>query len=161
LRCYSGFEKFYARALLTRVKLRRILNNDSGASAVEFAIVIPFFLMAFMTVVKLGITINNYIEINSGTRAASRVLAISRGNTTPYSTSLAAFRSMAPNLSVTPTMTVNSTPCSSDGACQTQLNTASGLPVIVSASLACDLVIMGFNFAPGCTLSSQTTERAE
>jgi Flp pilus assembly protein TadG len=161
LRCYLGSEIFYALALLTRVKLRRIVNNESGASAAEFAIVIPFLLMAFMTVIKLGITINNYIEINSGTRAGARVLSISRGSATPYTDSLAAFHSMAPNLTVTPTMTVNGTLCGSDGACQTQLNTASGLPVVVSANLACDLIIMGFNFAPGCNLSSQTTERAE
>jgi len=161
LRCHSDVEIFYARALSTRAKLRRILNDDSGASAVEFVIVIPFLLMAFLTVVKLGITINNYSEINSGTRAGARVLAISRGSATPYTDSLAAFRSMAPNLTVTPTMTVNGTNCGSDGACQTQLNTASGLPVVVSANLACDLIIMGFNFAPGCNLSSQTTERAE
>ncbi|HWY63757.1 MAG TPA: TadE/TadG family type IV pilus assembly protein [Rhizomicrobium sp.] len=161
MRWASDYEINRARALLTRVKLRRILNNDSGASAAEFAIVVPFLLLAFMTVVKLGIVINNYIEINSGTRASSRVLSIGRGSATPYTDSLAAFRSMAPNLSLTPTMTVNGTACASDGACQTQLNTASGLPVVVSASLSCNLTIMGFNYAPGCTLSSQTTERAE
>ena len=143
------------------MKLRRILNDDSGASAAEFAIVIPFLLMAFLTVVKLGITINNYIEINSGTRAGTRVLAISRGSATPYTDSLAAFRSMAPNLTVTPTMTVNGTACGSDGACQTQLNTASGLPVVVSANLACDLIHHGLQLRPRLHLSSQTTERAE
>jgi Flp pilus assembly protein TadG len=160
LRCL-GFENDSARAQWLLMKLRRILNNESGASAAEFAIVLPFLLMAFLTVVKLGITINNYIEINSGTRAGSRVLAISRGSATPYTDSLAAFRNMAPNLTLTPAMTVNGTGCGSDGACQTLMNTASGAPVIVSASLTCDLTIMGFNFAPGCTLSSQTTERAE
>jgi Flp pilus assembly protein TadG len=156
-----GFNKNSAGAQFMRVKLRRILNNENGASAAEFAIVVPFLLLAFMTVVQLGIVINNYIEINSGTRAGSRVLSISRGSATPYTDSLAAFRSMAPNLTVMPTMTVNGTNCGSDGACQTQLNTASGLPVVVSASLVCNLTIMGFNYAPGCTLSSQTTERAE
>ena len=115
-----------------------------------------------MTIVRLGIVINNYIEINSGTRASSRVLAISRGSASPYSDSLAAFRSMAPNLpSILPSMTVNGTPCSTDATCVTALSTASGLPVIVSANMSCNLTIMGFNYAPGCTLSSQTTERAE
>lgn len=117
-------------------------------------------MLALFAIIKVGIVINNQIQIVAGTRAASRVLAIGRGNATAYSDSLAAFQSSAPNISVTPVMTVNGTPCTSS-TCATLLNSASGQPVSVSATKNCDLQIAGINFAPGCQLSSQTTERAE
>lgn len=144
-------------------RLKQLIRAEGGASAVEFAIIIPLLLLAFMTVVKLGVAINNYIEMTSGTRAAARVLAVARGSATPYTDSLAAFRSSASNLSKStlPSMTVNGGACNTDTPCQAMLSTASGTPVVVKVSYNCDLKIMGFDFAPGCQLSSQTTERAE
>ncbi len=116
-------------------------------------------MLALFAIIRVGIVINNQIQIVAGTRAASRVLAIGRGNTTAYNDSLAAFQSSAPNISVTPVMKVNGTACTS--TCATLLNSASGQPVSVSANMVCNLQIAGINFAPGCQLSSQTTERAE
>ena len=142
-------------------RLGAMLREDRGASAVEFAIILPVMLMGFFAIIKMGIAINNHIEITSGARAGVRVLAVSRGSATPYRDSTAAFRSSAPNISPTMTVTVNGTGCGSDSACQTLLKDAAGQPAVFRATTPCNLQIMGVDFAPGCQLASQTTERVE
>ena len=155
----SDHNKDSVRKLGSFSRLNRTLRDDSGASAAEFAIILPVLMLALFAIIKFGIVINNQVQIVAGTRAASRVLAIGRGNANAYSDSLAAFQSSAPNISVTPTMKINGAVCTA--TCATLLNAASGQPVTVSASKSCDLQIVGIDFAPGCQLTSQTTERAE
>jgi Flp pilus assembly protein TadG len=147
-----------------RARLGGMVRDTSGASAVEFVIILPILTLSLFAIIKFSIVMNNYIELNSGTRSGVRVLALSRGSATPYTDSVAAFRGSASNIpvSVTPTMSVNGSACNSNGTCQSLLTTANiGTPVVVSATYACDLKITGINFAPGCQLVSQTTERAE
>jgi Flp pilus assembly protein TadG len=158
LRWYSSHQK-YSRGKRHAFRLRGLLRGDGGASAVEFAIILPVLLLVLLAIMRFGVVINNQIQIVAGTRASARVLSISRGNTTAYSDSLVAFQNSAPNISVTPTMTVNGTVCTAN--CATLLMGASGQAIKVSAAMNCNLTIAGFNFAPGCQLSSQTTERAE
>jgi Flp pilus assembly protein TadG len=137
-------------------------NNCAGASAAEFALVLPVLLTMFFAVIKFGIVFNNNVEIISGARASARVFATSRGSATPWTDGQAAFQSSTPNAATaTLAVQVNGAPCSSDGACQTLLTGASGQPISVSASLPCDLSIMGFDFAPGCQLQTHTVERVE
>lgn len=149
------------RARLARTRIGTIMRDGSGASAVEFALILPVLLTMLFAVIKFGIAINNNIELTSGTRAGARVLAVSRGSATPYSDSLAAFNSSAPNITAQVSMTVNGAACSANGTCVTLLTGASGQPVSVTATYSCDLTIGGFNFVPGCQLNSQTTERVE
>jgi Flp pilus assembly protein TadG len=138
------------------------VRNHTGASATEFALILPVLLIALFAIIKFGIVLNNDIEITSGARASARVLAISRGSATPYSDSLSAFNNSAPNITgATVTLSVDGTSCGADGSCATLLADAAGQPVSVTASHSCDLSIVGFDFAPGCQLQSETTERVE
>ena len=142
-------------------RLRAMLRADDGASAVEFAIILPVMMLVLFGIIRMGITINNYIEITSGSRAGVRILAVSRGSATPYKDSTTAFGNSAPNISPTMTLTVNGTGCGSDAACQTLLKTAAGQPAVFRATYPCNLKIMSIDFAPSCQLVSQTTERVE
>ncbi len=138
------------------------VQNQTGASAAEFALILPILLVALFAIIKFGIVLNNDIEITSGTRASARVLAISRGSASPYSDSITAFNNSAPNITgATIAMAVNGAACNADGTCATLLADAAGQPVSVTASHSCDLSIMGVDFAPGCQLQSRTTERVE
>jgi Flp pilus assembly protein TadG len=138
------------------------IRNHTGASAAEFALILPVLLIALFAIIKFGIVLNNDIEITSGARASARVLAISRGSATPYSDSMTAFNNSAPNITgATIALSVDGTACGADGSCSTLLAGAAGRPVSVTASHSCDLNIMGVDFAPGCQLQSQTTERVE
>jgi Flp pilus assembly protein TadG len=139
-------------------------SSNSGASAVEFAMIVPFLLFLVCGLFQFGITINNYLELTDGVRSGGRQFAISRSATTPYTTSVAAVKNSAANLtagSVTVTLSVNSVACASDSACTTALTTASGGTATATATYPCNLTIMGVNFAPSCTLTSTTSDMIE
>ena len=56
----------FGAVLRDGVKFQR---NDSGASAVEFALVVPFLLFLVCGLFQFGITINNYLELTDGVRS--------------------------------------------------------------------------------------------
>ena len=150
---------------MRRAAAGRTLGRDrSGAAAIEFAFLAPLLFLLAMGAVQFGLTLNNYVILTEAVRIGARQLAVSRGGGTPYSGSVSAVQSAAPNLSTTTltiTVTVNGTACSTDTTCATALSGAQGQPASVSATYPCKLVVMGYDFAPSCTLSSQTTERIE
>jgi Flp pilus assembly protein TadG len=159
--CFAPTDRISRRLAKAGAGLSTIARDGSGASALEFALILPVLLTMLFAIVKFVFVINNNIEMTSGTRAGARVLAISRGSATPYTDSVAAFNSSAPNISATVAMSVNGSACSANGTCATLLTSAAGQPVSVSATFPCDLRIGGFNFIPSCNLSAQTTERVE
>lgn len=168
-------DRYWARSAMIRNTLResakRILRplhiaarDRTGSSAVEFALVFPVLLAILFAIIKLGLALNNYIELTNGVRAGARQLAIGRASTTPYADARNRVFTSAPNLTtgnVTITLRVAGTPCGGDGACQTALAAAAGGTSSVTATYPCDLSVMGINYAPSCTLSAQTTERIE
>ncbi len=141
---------------------RRAARDTDGSSAIEFAMLAPVLLTIMFGIVSFGIVLNNYVELANATRASARQFAISRSSATPYTNATSAITSSAPDLtSPTMTFTVNGAACNSDGGCQTALSTAEGQSASVTATYPCNLTIMGINYAPGCTLSSTTTELVE
>jgi Flp pilus assembly protein TadG len=142
-------------------RLARLGRDTTGGPAVEFALLLPVLLLLVLGALQFGITLNNYIVLTNATDAAARVMAMARGSTTPYSTTTSQVSASASNLTstnLTVTVRVNGTLCASDSTCQTSLTTNQGKPVIVQASYPCDLTVYGHNYAPGCTLSTQSTE---
>jgi Flp pilus assembly protein TadG len=134
----------------------------TGTAAVEFALVAPVLLMLVLGMCQFGITLNQYLTLTNAVRSGARQLSMSRGDTTPHTDTLNQIYGSAPNLtqgSLTITMAVNGTACTTDAGCKAAL--AAGLPTTVTASYPCSLAFFGYNFAPICTLSSQTTERVE
>ncbi len=150
--------------LLSAPHLFSFARSEVGASAVEFVLILPIMLLALFAIIKFGIVLNNKVELTGAAQAGARVMAIGRSSQTPYTDATNVFYNAAPNLtkgSTTVTFLVNSVTCNSDQSCQTALATGTGKPVSVSASYPCDLSIMGIQFAPNCSLSTQTAERIE
>ena len=144
--------------------VRRLSRDIGGASAVEFALLAPILLMLAIGIAKFGIVLNNYIMLTEATTEGARQLALSRGGATPRSSAVSAVQATTSNLasgSMTITTSVNGTACGTDSACQTALASAIGRGAAVTATYPCSIVVMGIDFAPGCSLSSTTTEMIE
>jgi len=142
----------------------KFLRDRNGASAVEFVLVLPLLVLLLFAIITFGIVLNNQLALTDGVRTAARELAISRGQATPYANALNRFNSSITGLNqgnANLTLTVNGTACSTDGACATALSTALGQPATASATYPCSLVVLGFDFASGCTLTAATAERIE
>ena len=141
-----------------------LARDMAGTSAIEFAFIAPALMLLALGTVQFGLTLNNYITLTEAVRTASRQLAVSRGGTTPYTDTVNQIYRSAPNLtrtSLTISLSVDGTACSTDSTCSNALASAQGRPANVAATYPCDLTFMAHDFAPGCTLSSQTTERVE
>ncbi|MFZ0494088.1 MAG: TadE/TadG family type IV pilus assembly protein [Methylocella sp.] len=162
----------YFRYLLSRrpgaAKTGGFPNARKATVAIEFALIAPMLLLAVLGAAVFGIAVNNYITLTGAASIGARQLAISRGDSTPYTDTVNQIYGAAPNLTkakLTITLSVNGTACATDAACATALNAAASsttaVPGQVIASYPCSLVVMGTNFAPSCTLSANTTERVQ
>ena len=58
-------------------------KNEEGQALVEFALVIPLFMMLLLGILQFGIIFNNYITLTDAARAGSRVAAVSRLDSCP------------------------------------------------------------------------------
>ena len=136
------------------------LKNDEGVSAIEFAIISPVLLMIVTGIFQFGVAMNHYLNLTNAVAQGALTLALSRGTTTPYSSTTAAIGAAAPNLvpaQTTITVKINGTACTSDATCAAML--VAGQPAVVKATYPCDLTVMGDNYAPsGCNLSAQTAQ---
>jgi hypothetical protein len=53
-----------------------ILKNQKGASAVEFAIILPVLVMLIFAIFEFGIAFNNYIALTHAAREGARLAAV-------------------------------------------------------------------------------------
>lgn len=58
------------------VKSKSKLRNEKGASAVEFALVLPIFVMLVFGIFQFGIAFNNWIAITHAAREGARLAAV-------------------------------------------------------------------------------------
>ncbi|HEY4028929.1 MAG TPA: TadE/TadG family type IV pilus assembly protein [Caulobacteraceae bacterium] len=169
-------------------RLRRIgfvVFDESGSTAVEFALLLPMLCLLMFAVIKFGIVFNNYVQLTNAAAAGSRYVAISRGwNSTstslgPYSGAIDAAQKAAPNLGSTTlkngaVVYVNGTQCgsittgnsASDTACAALLapldsngnatTAAVGQPAKISLTYPCDLAIF-ISVFPNCTLNASAS----
>jgi len=166
------------RAVSTALRaIARRGSGDSGAATAELAMVMPVFALMLFGIVKFGLVMNNYIEVTEGVRVAGRQFASERQTgsgtigTTPVTDTSTAFYDAAPNLvaaDVTLTYYVGATAatvtaCTTNTTCAAAITTAGeGGVVEVKASYSvCDLQVVQYNFAPNCSLASNTYERIE
>jgi hypothetical protein len=61
---------------------RRIAKGETGAALVEFAIIVPFFLILLFGAIEFGLTLNHDVDLTNGVREAARqgVVANYTGN---------------------------------------------------------------------------------
>ena len=138
------------------------LLSESGVAAIEFAFLAPVLLMMVIGLCQFALVLSNYLTLESAVAAGARALAISRGDSTPVTDTQNQVFASAANLNtanISLSYSVNGSTCSSNATCSSAL--ASGVPANVAATYPCNLVVMGTNFLPGCTLSAAETERVE
>jgi len=136
----------------------RMSRDRRGVSAIEFAIVAPVFLTICVGMLKFGVAIANNLMLNNAAAQGAMNLALSRGTTTPYSSTVTAVDNGASNLtasSITITVKINGTACSTDTACSSAMT--SGATGTVKATYPCDMTVMGVKYLGStCTLSAQS-----
>ena len=136
-------------------------KNERGASIVEFAFSLPVLLVLLIGIMKCGITFNNWITLTESVAVGGRTLAISRlSNPTGCTLATTAIQNAAVNLQVS-NLTIPTPTFSGGGGSSCDTGLVAGDSATVSASYPCNLKILWYNFAPGCTLSSTIVERIE
>jgi len=58
------------------IKRHGIMKNERGASAVEFALILPILVMLVFGIFQFGIAYNNYIAITHAAREGARLAAV-------------------------------------------------------------------------------------
>ena len=143
-----------------RSLIRCLLKNGAGVSAIEFAIISPVLLTIVLGIFQFGLAMNQYLNLTNAVAQGALTLALSRGTTTPYTSTTAAITAAAPNLAAaqtTITVRINGVACTNDATCSAAL--LAGQAALVRATYPCNLVVMGVNYAPnGCTLSAQSAQ---
>ncbi len=153
-----------------RARARPGARSEGGQASVEFALLLVLVLFPFFFgVLKVGILVNQYLELTDAVGIGARQLAISAGQTTdPCNTAATTIQRAAPFLTaanLTFTFVINGTSypgvsCSSSSTTTGAAgNMAPGAALTVTATYPCNLKIFGANLAPsGCTMTAQTTE---
>jgi Flp pilus assembly protein TadG len=147
-----------------RQRLHQFRLARSGAAALEFALVVPLLSAMLFGIVKFGIAYNHRLALTDATRAGVRELAVGRQSPSVYTDTVSTFRGSALALSAGSTtlqLFVNGAQCTSDSSCEAALATSEGVPARLVASYPCDVEVFGVDFAPGCTLSADSTQRVE
>jgi Flp pilus assembly protein TadG len=62
--------------MLKFVRSKSKLRNEKGASAVEFALVLPIFVSVIFAIFQFGIAFNNWIAITHAAREGARLAAV-------------------------------------------------------------------------------------
>ena len=153
----------YQRSVGAGASKRWSLFRDTrGAAAVELALTLPVFLALAVGTLKFGVAMTQYLTLNNAAAQGAMTFALSRGTATPYATATTSITSAAPNLtagSLTKTLRINGTACSTDGACTTAL--VSGATASVTVSYPCDLSVLGVNFKSNCSLSATAAQMVQ
>jgi len=137
-----------------------LIRSRRGTAIIEFAVLAPVMLLLVLGTFQFGLVISHYVLLTNAVGAGARYFALSRGSTTPYSDTVGVITGSSTSLtssSITVTVSVNGTACTSDSTCKTALSNAASLPATVAATYPCSLSVYGYNFAPNCTLSAQMT----
>jgi Flp pilus assembly protein TadG len=152
-----------ARASWNRAWLRA--RNEEGQALLEFAYVVPLLLALVLGIIMFGAALNNYLVLTDATAVGARVLSISRGQTTdPCAATATAVGAAAPNLKTANlkfSFVLNGTAYSGATCSGAQTNLVEAQTAQVTVTYPCNLKFLGFNPAPSCTLTAQTTERVQ
>ena len=146
-----------------RLRFPRLLKDCTGVSAIEFAIISPVLITILLGIFQFGSAMNAYLVLTNAAAKGALTMALGRGTAAPYTTTISAIAAAAPNLtpaSITTTVTINGTACSTDAGCTTAL--VAGVSAVVRTTYPCNLTVMGINYAPnGCTLRAQTAQMVQ
>jgi Flp pilus assembly protein TadG len=154
-------------------KLQRSLRgrsaDESGQSLVEFAMVLPAFLLVVTGIFAFGVAFTNWLVLTDATSLGGRTVSISRGNTLdPCATASNAVAGAAPGLttsSITYTYLINGTPytgtsCSSSSTTTGAAgNLVQGGSLVLTTSYPCQISVFGNkNLIANCTMKASVKE---
>lgn len=165
-----------ASALGRRVPLCLRQDSEGGSALVEFALVVPIFLIVVFGMCSFGILCNQYLELTEAVNVGAEQLSIARGNTTdPCNLVYTQVKQVSPALnsanmtfSITITSLTGTTPVANNFSTTTCTGGAADLtqgePVTVNVQYPCTVLSMSFgplyqfNPLPSCKLTAQITE---
>ena len=127
----------------------RIIADERGQTATEFALVLPIFCLVLFGIIQFGIIFNNYVTLTDAVRAGARTAVVSRQEDDPAGTAVARVESAANGLDLAELDVAVNAPVWEHGE-----------DVTVEASYPYEVNLLGLVVAAG-RLSSQTTERIE
>lgn len=81
-------------------------RDDRGASAIEFALIVPFLLLLFFGIVEFGRAYQTRLTVTHAAREGVRVLAVTDDETAASDAAVAATAGLRPQ-----DVTVTTTPC--------------------------------------------------
>lgn len=152
------------------------LRRKEGQAVVEFALVAPLLLLLVFGIIKFGIVYNNYIQLTNAVGVGAREFAVERGQADPCSDVYVTFTNAATTaIAAKATLTMSEPtpsnpyvipPSGPTGTCPwSPAGTVGGLtsadPAKLTASIPCDLTILGIDFFPSCTLQASATESVQ
>ena len=100
-----------------RQRFPRLLKDSTGVSAIEFAIISPVLITILLGIFQFGSAMNAYLVLTNAAAKGALTMALGRGTAAPYTTTISAITAAAPNqtpASITTTVTINGTACSTD-----------------------------------------------
>ena len=144
-------------------------HGEDGQAMVELALILPVLMLILVGILKAGMLYNNYITLTDSVRVGARSLSLGRGLLDPCTPALTRTKNNAASLKLANSQV---TLLVEDGTTGAFTDCASLVPMggdtmvqgnqaTVKATYPCDIVIMGINFYPGCTLKAQATEAIE
>ena len=136
-------------------------RKENGQAMVEFAIVLPVFLVLLFGIIEFGITFNHYLTLTDAVRAGARQAAVSRLVSDPAAVAEARVRSAASgslsDAGLPAALPVTVTPYD---PLTGQAKFVQGGDVTVKAQYKYSIDLLGFVVKSGW-LTSETTERVE
>ncbi len=136
-------------------------SDELGQSLLEFALVLPIFMLMITGVLVLGLTVNNQTQLQTVVDQGAQAVAINQGLVSdPCGTALTIMQNATTLTWSSMTITVlkgdrNSTDSITGGSCS---GLTSGTPVTVTATYPCSLAHI-FSFAgSSCTLTASETD---
>ena len=148
-------------------------RDEQGQALVEFALILSLLLALLLGIIVLGVAFNNYLTLTNAVNMGAQALSISRGETTdPCMTTSQAVYAAAPNftqanLQFTIVLWTSSTtsttvgPVANPTCSGDQTLLTAGQQAAVTVTYPCKIKFFGFNPAPNCTLTAQTSEAVQ
>lgn len=144
-------------------RLRAVAGaGNEGSSLVEFALVLPLFLMIVTGIFSFSIALSHQETLTQVVGVSGQYLQQIRSTTTdPCKDTFTAITNAAPNLNpanIALTLTMNGTAVKATTCSGDQTDLVQGGPVTIEATYPCQFSVYGFKFVPTCNLYAQVTE---